>query len=105
MGQCGLLLQEVDGEPEVEIAYHILKQYWGQGYAPEAAGAFLHYAFQNNLADSVTAIIHLHNTRAQRVAEKVGLARGKQTQWAGVDVYIYRISKDEWICAGRGLLQ
>lgn len=105
VGQCGLLLQEVDGEPEVEIAYHILKQYWGQGYAPEAAGAFLHYAFQNNLADSVTAIIHLHNTRAQRVAEKVGLARGKQTQWAGVDVYIYRISKDEWICAGMGLLQ
>lgn len=105
IGQCGLLAQEVDGKAEVELAYDIFKKYWGQGYAPEASRAFLRYAFQNNLADSVTAIIHVQNTRAQRVAEKVGLVREKQTQWSGVDVYLYRIIKDEWISAGRGLLQ
>lgn len=107
VGQCGLLLQEVDGAPEVEIAYHILKKYWGQGYAPEAARAFLRYAFQNNLADSVTAIINVQNTRAQRVAEKIGLARGKQTQWAGIDVFVYRIGKEKWERdrAGLSLLQ
>ena len=105
IGQCGLLAQEVDGREEVELAYDIFKQYWGQGYAPEAAKAFLRYAFENNLADSVTAIIHVQNTRAQSVAEKVGLVREKQTQWSGVDVYLYRICKDEWISARSGLLQ
>lgn len=105
IGQCGLLAREVDGKEEVELAYDIFKKYWGQGYAPEAAKAFLRYAFENNLADSVTAIIHVQNTRAQRVAEKVGLVREKQTLWSGVDVYLYRITKDEWIRARSGLLQ
>jgi [ribosomal protein S5]-alanine N-acetyltransferase len=93
IGQCGLLLQEVDGTLEVEVGYDIFRKYWGQGYAPEAARLFIDYAFQHHLSDSIIAIIHTHNTKAQRVAEKIGLQREKQTCWADVDVYIYRIEK------------
>ncbi|MFM9945655.1 MAG: GNAT family N-acetyltransferase, partial [Bacteroidia bacterium] len=58
IGQCGLLEQEVDGKKEIEVGYHIFKNFWGQGFAPEAARLFIDYAFNNKLTDSVISIIH-----------------------------------------------
>jgi RimJ/RimL family protein N-acetyltransferase len=91
IGQCGLLLQEVDGIRELEVGYHIIKKYWGKGYAPEAARLFLDFAVEHDLADSVISIIDIRNTKSMRVAEKNGLHRDKQTRWLDKDVFIYRI--------------
>jgi len=91
IGQCGLLLQEIDGKQEVEVGYHIFKKYWGQGYAPEAAKAFINYGFENKLAPSIISIIDVRNMQSQRVADKNGLRRDKQTKWADLDVFVYRI--------------
>jgi RimJ/RimL family protein N-acetyltransferase len=96
VGQCGLLLQEVDGIAELEVGYHILKKYWGNGYAPEAAQLFIDYAFKNNLAESVISIIDTRNVKSQRVADKNGLLREKETVWSGLEVYIYRVKKADW---------
>jgi len=96
IGQCGLVTQEVDGKTEIEVGYHILKQYWGQGYAPEAAKLFIDYAFKNNLTQSVISIIDKRNFKSQRVAEKNGLEIEKETKWSDIDVYIYRIEKNNW---------
>ncbi len=93
VGQCGLLEQTIDEQSEIEVGYHIFKKYWGQGYAPEAAGLFIDQAFHNNVTDSVTSIINVKNLRSQRVAEKNGLIREKQTLFSGMDVFIYRIKK------------
>ncbi len=93
VGQCGVLVQEVDGKTEIEVGYHIFKKYWGQGYAPEAAKLFIDYAFKNMLAESVISIIATENIKSQRVAEKNGLVREKQTTFGGFDVFIYRINK------------
>lgn len=96
IGQCGLLAQEVDGINELEVGYHIFKRHWGQGYAPEAARLFINFAFENNLTDSIISIIHINNLRSQKVADKNGLTRDKQTKWLDLDVYIYRINKNNW---------
>lgn len=90
IGQCGLLLQEVDGEKYIEVGYHIFKKYWGKGYAPEAARLFIDYAFQKGIT-SVISIIDIHNVKSQRVAEKNKLSQMKQTKWSGMDVFIYQI--------------
>ena len=37
VGDCGLTLEEVVGEDEVEIGYHLRRDLWGQGLATEAA--------------------------------------------------------------------
>lgn len=96
VGQCGLLTQEVDGVEEIEVAYDVFKKWWGQGFATEGASAFINYAFQNHLTDAVTAIIDTRNTKAQRVAEKNNMQKDKQTLWAGHDVYIYRVRKEDY---------
>jgi len=37
LGDCGPMLQPVDGELVPEIGYHIVRREWGRGYATEAA--------------------------------------------------------------------
>lgn len=98
IGQCGLIKQEVDGQIEIEVGYHVFKKFWGQGYAPEAARIFIDYAFKNNLTDSVISIIDIRNIKSQKVAIKNGLKREKQTKWLDLDVFIYRIRKPDF-CA------
>lgn len=90
VGQCGLLLQEVDGVLEVEVGYHILKEYRNRGYASEAAMLFADYALYNRMTASVVSVIHRKNFRSQRVAEKNGLKNEKTTFWNGKEVFIYR---------------
>jgi len=41
IGRCGLLPWTIDGQSEVEVAYTITQEYWGQGLATEAPQAIL----------------------------------------------------------------
>jgi [ribosomal protein S5]-alanine N-acetyltransferase len=94
VGQCGLLLQEIDGKEELEIGYHVLPRHWGKGFATEAALFFKEFAFQHRLADSVISIIHIHNVRSQKVAQKNGMESTVRTKFRNLPVYIYRIGKE-----------
>ncbi|MBS1636856.1 MAG: GNAT family N-acetyltransferase [Bacteroidetes bacterium] len=94
IGQCGLMLQDVDGIPEIEVGYHIFRKYWGQGYAPEASAAFTGFWLDNHLSDSLISIIDVNNVNSQRVADKNGLTRTIQTKWMDLDIFVYRISRE-----------
>lgn len=92
IGVCG---QEVDHIVEIEAGYHIFKKYWGKGLAPEATKLFIDYAFENDLTNSVISVIDAGNIKSQKVAEKNGLTRERQTKYSdGEDVPIYRITKN-----------
>lgn len=93
VGQCGLLVQEVDGLTELEVGYNLLPRFWGNGYATEAAVSCKEYAFRNNLAPSVISIIDIANVNSQRVADRNGMHREKRTGFRGLQVYVYRINK------------
>ena len=41
VGHAGIIPQQIDGEDELEIGYWIAKEFWGNGYAIEAASALL----------------------------------------------------------------
>lgn len=92
IGCCGLLMQEVNGIQELEVGYHILPQYWGHGFATEAAKCFMDLAFDQKLSTSVISIIDEGNWASIRVAEKNGLTLDSQTTWINNEpVLIYRI--------------
>ncbi len=95
IGQCGLLIQEIDGEIKLEVGYHILKKYWGLGFAPEAASLFMDFAFENNQSEEVVSIIHVDNLKSQKVALKNGLQILKKTYWNAQDVFIFGIQKQK----------
>ena len=96
VGQCGLLLQEVDNEPVLEIGYSLLKLHWHKGYATEAAKLFKDYAFETDFSNELVSIIDTKNISSQKVAAQNGMINLKQTRFWDLDVFIFGISKTEW---------
>lgn len=73
IGRCGLLYQEVEGVEDLEVAYLFDSDYWGNGFAAEAAEMLVKLGFQRFGFNRVVAYIDPQNTASIRVAEKVGL--------------------------------
>ena len=48
-------------------------EYWGHGYAPEAATECLRYAFEDVGLDEVISFTAVSNDKSRRVMEKIGL--------------------------------
>lgn len=92
VGFAGLLSQEVDEQPALEIGYQLMPSAWGNGFATEAAIALRNYAFENKLAEKIISIIHKDNAPSQRVAERNGMTRGHETIYKDMPVFIYSIA-------------
>lgn len=90
IGICGLLPQEIDGVKEIEVAYRFDNQYWGQGYATEAAKACMRYARDTLKVQQVISIILPSNHASIRVAIKNGLKLEKTSMFMGSVVNVYR---------------
>src|SRR5436309_550646 len=77
--ESGLLVGDVglspaDGELGViKVGYTIAPAFQRRGYATEAVGALVAYAFDSLGADVVRAFADAENTPSIRVAEKVGM--------------------------------
>ena len=96
IGQCGLLVQEVDKKKELEIGYSILPDFRNKGFASEAAQKCRDFAFQNDFSESLISLIHINNLSSQKVALKNGMTVSKQTVYKEMPVNIFRIFKNEW---------
>ena len=94
IGDCGLTRQTVDGVDEIEIGYHVRRDLWGQGLAPEAAGACRDYGFERLSAERLISLIRPQNLPSRRLAEKVGLSWWKEVMWRDLlhCVYVIRTS-------------
>jgi len=72
VGDVGLSL--ADREPGVvKVGYTIAPESQGKGYATEAIGALVRYAFETLGAEVVRAYASAENAASIRVAEKVGM--------------------------------
>jgi len=78
IGQCGLIVQDCDGEQVLEIGYLFQKAHWHRGYATEAAMACKRYAFDVLGAPEVCSIIREGNIASQNVARRNGMAARKR---------------------------
>ncbi len=95
VGQCGILVQEVDGKEWVEIGYSLRTEYRGKGYASEAAILCKNYIFKANISDLIISIIHPDNINSQRVAQRNGMTRGHRTTFRDIPVDIWSIKKSK----------
>lgn len=60
--------------PTVEMAWRLEYEYWGKGFASEAARAVLDYAFNELKLNEVVAFSVYDNLRAIHMMEKLGMA-------------------------------
>ena len=61
-----------EGWPDFEVGWVLRSQYWGRGYATEAANRCIAHAFTDLGRDHLSSFILPENTRSIRVAERVG---------------------------------
>jgi RimJ/RimL family protein N-acetyltransferase len=78
IGRCGLLPWTIDGQHEVEVAYTLARDFWGQGLGTEAAQGILEYGFGRLNLSRLVCLIDLENTASKRVAEKIGMTYEKE---------------------------
>lgn len=78
IGQCGLTIQDWQGQDVVEIGYLLQRNHWHQGFASEAAQGAKRYAFNHLMIPEVWSIIRDNNFASMNVAIRNGmLVRGK----------------------------
>lgn len=100
VGQCGLLIQDIEGQQWMEIGYSILPAYWGLGYASEAAKKCMDFAFENNFTDEIISMVHVDNIGSETVARKNGMQLFKHiADYKGQPVNIFKINKTEYLAS------
>ena len=78
IGDCGILISELDGKQENDLGYIIYHDYWGRGFGTEAAQACLDYAFDELGLIRIAANMAFDNYASIRVAEKIGMKKEKK---------------------------
>lgn len=93
VGQIGLVVQHVEGEPEIELGYLLLRSCWGYGFATEAARACRDFGFQELRCDRLISLIDPRNEPSRRVAERVGMRFERDVEKWGKTVCIYSLAR------------
>lgn len=97
IGECGITLQNIDGQMLPEIGYHINKNFRKKGYATEAATACRDYGFDKLNFDEIYSYMKYTNIASSRVAEKNGMTFIKEyPDEINEFVKVYRITKDDY---------
>lgn len=96
VGQCGLLVREVENEFELEIAYSILPQFQGKGFAIEAVRKCRNFAFENQFHDRLVSIIIPENENSKNVALKNGMSFQKQIDYSEKKMDLFQMTLQNW---------
>lgn len=94
LGWCGLKYHP--DESITDVGYRFYREYWGEGYATEAARAALNFGFQNLKLFSIHAHAHVDNSASIRVLEKLGLRYQKEVHIDGMPASVYRIDNPDY---------
>jgi [ribosomal protein S5]-alanine N-acetyltransferase len=78
VGDCGIMISEIDGKQEKDLGYIFHYPYWQKGYAVEAAEACMKHAFNNLAIERLCANMAFDHIASRKVAEKIGMKKEKE---------------------------
>lgn len=73
LGRCGLLPWRIDGVDEVELAFLIAKERWGEGLGTEAALGVVEHARNVLKLARLICLVMPENAASAAVARKIGM--------------------------------
>ncbi len=91
IGVGGIIPREIDGQKEYEVAYSIIPRFWKKGYGTEIAIQMKEFGFENIETNRFISIIAKENVNSIRVAEKNQMKIISDTQYLGMEVFIFGI--------------
>jgi ribosomal-protein-alanine N-acetyltransferase len=72
IGTCGFIDYD-ENHNKAELAYALSRNYWGRGFATEAAMEFIHYEFETLQLNRIEAGCHASNVQSERVMKRLGM--------------------------------
>jgi RimJ/RimL family protein N-acetyltransferase len=93
LGFCGLKYHPEMGD--VDLGFRFIREYWGKGYATEAASACLEYAFNALEIPCVIGRAQAGNLASIRVLEKIGMQFVKTFDFEGIPGVLYQVCKNQ----------
>ena len=96
IGFSGVGPERVGARDEMNLGYRLAREFWGSGFATEAARAVLAYGFDVKAFASIVAIVEPDHVASGRVVEKVGFRQFQVIEFHGKPVRLYRLTNDEW---------
>ncbi len=106
IGDCGITIQDIDGDLLPEIGYHIHKKYWCRGFAKEAARAVRDWVFTNTDYNEIYSYMKYTNVASYSTAIAMGMRKVKEyLDPKNYVSYAYSIKRADWenIIAGQKL--
>ena len=90
--------------PCVEVGWRLARQFWGRGFATEAARAALRVAFERLSLSEIVSFTAVGNVRSRAVMERIGMRNTRQDlEYPGIIEghplrlhCLYRITSAEW---------
>jgi len=97
IGDCGLTIQNIDGEQLPDSGYHIHRDHWRRGYASEAGRAVRDWAFTHTDYPCLYSYMSSTNAGSYSTAASIGLKRIKEYVDNTHDLtYVYALTRQEW---------
>lgn len=107
VGYVGLMRDDFDAGvvPGVEVAWRLVFEAWGKGYATEAARAVMREGFARGL-DAIVAVTAAGNAPSRRVMDRLGMAwsPGETFEYPRLPAghplrehVVYRVRREAWV--------
>jgi RimJ/RimL family protein N-acetyltransferase len=95
---------ELPFSPCVEVGWRLASDYWGKGYATEAAKGAIAVGFNRLNLPEIVSFTAIQNHRSRAVMERLGMVRETGTfSHPNIPIgqplcehYLYRLSQDKW---------
>jgi RimJ/RimL family protein N-acetyltransferase len=97
IGTCGLEPFDLGGRSEVELGYRLCLNFWGRGYAKEAAAAILGHAFADLKLAKIMAFVLPQNKASVRILGQLGFQYLHDFVHADLPHRLYEFPRDRLI--------
>ena len=82
LGRAGFSLHAPTGEPE--IGYALLREFWGSGYATEAAAGLRDWIFSETAWDHFIGFADVRNVASLKVLQTIGMKETRVADFQGM---------------------
>jgi len=95
IGWAGLKWEENvrPGRPYYDLGYRFHPEFWGQGYATEAATASIHYAFDQMQLPAIFAAADTEHAASNHILKKIGFTWKEDFEYEGTACHFYEMKK------------
>lgn len=108
IGFTGLSVPSFDAHftPCVEIAWRLAREFWGFGYATEAARLAMDYGFRSVELEQIVSFTVVENLRSRKVMERLGMTHKPEDDFEHPGLpeghrlrphVFYRMNREAWL--------